>query len=184
MQPSTPVITTLALNLAETCQRSYLKVTTPFTPSEFYYSLVFDQEVEFGPLEQLELCPNTQIIARQEDGQYMITPFRDTELRLFCFTLFGNPFEYLRQMKVPKGTQAMSLSYAVELTPRLVNPDGSMGPSFDPAGESMIRATTSVSADGTHWSILMPGNSGEFSTQQDWNPIPGILRDVFARSMN
>lgn len=173
---------TVALNLVEAAHTSFISATKPFTPTRCFYNLLFEKDVNLGPLEQLELSPTSEISAVQKGDHYVSVPFGDTDSHQFVFSLEGDPLDRLSEMKVPKGTQAMCLSYGVVMSPRIVNPDGSLGSTFEFSRMSMIRATTALSADGTHWTALSPGEHEAILTQELWNSVPLLMGEVFRRS--
>ena len=175
----------MALPLVEGSHKSFLATTKPFTPSMCFYSLLLEKHTEFGALEQLELSPSSRITAVRSGDNYVSTPFADTDLHQFVFSLEGDPVERLGEMRVPKGTLAMCLSYTVVMSPRIINPDGSLGSAFEFSRFSMIRATTALTADGTHWSAMSPGQDENFETTQElWNELPLLMGEVFRRSFN
>ncbi len=184
MQPTHQSTPTLALALTEAAHTSFLATTRPFTPCQSIFSLLLEKEAEFGALEQLELSPSAEIIAVREEGRYVSVPFRDTNLHQFVFSLSGDPLENLGEMTVPRGTLAICLSYAVAMSPRIVNADGSLGSTFEYSRDSMIRATTTLASDGTHWSSLSPGTNDSFQTQELWNTVPLLMGEVFRRSLS
>jgi len=151
-------------------------------PNHRFFNLIFKKDVKLGPLDLLELSPCSEILAVHVDGEYTMDPFFDPELKHWVFGLSGEPLEALSQMKLPEGTMAIGLSYTMELTPRLVNADGRSGTEFDFVRKTYIRATTSVSADGTHWSSFTPSSTQSIQTQEHWNPIPALMKEIFRRS--
>lgn len=183
MQPTSNNPATLALTLTELIHNSYLANTKHSAPNHRFFNLILKKDVNLGPLELLELSPCSEILAEHVNGQYTMDPFVDPELKHWVFGLSGEPLESLSQMKLPEGTMAIGLSYTMELSPRLVNADGSSGTEFDFVRKTFIRATTSVSADGTHWSSLTPDSNQSLQTQEFWNPIPVLMKDMFRRSM-
>lgn len=185
MQPTHQSTPTLALALTEAAHTSFLATTKPFTPSMCFYSLLLEKDANFGSLELLELSPSSKIVGSREGECYVSVPFGDTELQQFVFSLEGDPQERLGEMKVPRGTIAMCLSYTVVMSPRIINPDGSLGSAFEFSRFSMIRATTALTADGTHWTAMSPGQEENFeATQELWNELPLLMGEVFRRSFN
>jgi hypothetical protein len=152
--------------------------TKAFEPIQTVVSLLLEPGVTIGPMELLDLSPNTKLKLQNDFGHPTPDKFLETELQMYSFSPEIEAPSFLAEMKVPKGTVAMSMSYSMTFDMAIAD----LSEMTEEFSLPSMRATTALTADGTHWSFLTPGDCDYVKTQEIWNPIPLQMGQVFNRS--
>jgi hypothetical protein len=168
-----------ATEFLECTHRAYLGIAHKTNPQEcirHIYSTVLPESADLGPISLLEISPSWPLVAPiDETGLGVASQFRDTPWLNFVFSVkSGEIDQQLREMTLPRGAVALSLSF--EAFVELLHPHTGQPES------GKVRQTVAVMRGGATTSLITHPNWGTDRASALCGGTIELLRKVVERT--
>ncbi|MFM8650151.1 MAG: hypothetical protein ACKODY_10370 [Actinomycetota bacterium] len=164
---------------AALCHKCYLRAATEHESCRHIFNVLLPPDADLGPLELLELCPTTRIIAKTHEGRFLTMPFAESPWIQFPFSTFAEPAEAISEMKLPEEAVAFCVSFESSMIFKpILNRVSGTEAELKP---TKVRQTVVVARDGRTSSLLTPEGKSTVKAADIWGGTINEMKDAFSR---